>query len=72
MGMATFTEDEKQQRSEFRTLKNYFLQLKEKYFPQADYFRNISMGMTDDYKIAIEEGSTMLRIGSAIFGSRTV
>ena len=70
MGMATLTENENQLRSEFRTLRNYFLQLKEKYFSQADYFRDISMGMTDDYKIAIEGGSTMVRIGSAIFGSR--
>jgi pyridoxal phosphate enzyme (YggS family) len=70
MGMATFTDDENQVRSEFKTLKNYFLQLKENYFPQADYFKEISMGMTDDYQIAIEEGSTMVRIGSAIFGDR--
>lgn len=70
MGMATFTDDENQVRSEFRTLKNYFLQLKEKYFSQTDCFKEISMGMTDDYQIAIEEGSTMVRIGSAIFGSR--
>ena len=72
MGMATFTNDENQVRLEFRTLKNYFLQLKEKYFLQAGYFKEISMGMTDDYRIAIEEGSTMVRIGSAIFGSRNV
>ncbi len=70
MGMATFTEDQNKVRSEFKTLKSYFLRLKEDYFPQADYFKEISMGMTDDYPIAIEEGSTMVRIGSAIFGSR--
>jgi len=72
MGMATFTDNEMQIRSEFRTLKEYFIQLKETYFPQADYFKEISMGMTDDYRIAIEENSTMVRIGSAIFGNRTI
>lgn len=71
MGMATFTDNENQVRSEFRTLKKHFLQLKEKYFSQTDSFKEISMGMTDDYQIALEEGSTMVRIGSAIFGSRT-
>ena len=72
MGMATFTDDKTQIRSEFGVLRNHFMQLKDNYFPQADYFKEISMGMTDDYRIAIEEGSTMVRIGSAVFGNRNV
>jgi pyridoxal phosphate enzyme (YggS family) len=70
MGMATFTDDQSLIRSEFQSLKAYFLQLKEKYFTNQPAFKEISMGMTDDYLIAIEEGATMVRIGSAIFGSR--
>lgn len=70
MGMATFTNDKVQIRREFRSLKNYFDYLKEKYFKEVDSFREISMGMSGDYKIAIEEGSTMVRVGSAIFGER--
>ncbi|MDR2409155.1 MAG: YggS family pyridoxal phosphate-dependent enzyme [Bacteroidales bacterium] len=71
MGMATFTDNQTLIRSEFKTLKTYFLKLKEKYFIDQPSFKEISMGMTDDYLIAIEEGATMVRIGSAIFGSRT-
>ncbi|MDM1523060.1 YggS family pyridoxal phosphate-dependent enzyme [Empedobacter falsenii] len=66
MGMATFTEDENQIRNEFNTLKSNFDFLK-------NNFENItilSMGMSGDYQIAIEEGSTMVRIGSSIFGHR--
>ena len=70
MGMATFTENEEQVRKEFRSLKNIFDFLKENYFSAQECFKEISMGMTNDYKIAIEEGSTMVRIGSAIFGER--
>jgi pyridoxal phosphate enzyme (YggS family) len=69
MGMATYTDDEKQIRKEFATLKSYFLEIKEK-FIREDYFTEISMGMSADYKIAIEEGSTMVRLGSSIFGIR--
>lgn len=69
MGMASFTDDKKIIRTEFKTLKNYFYSLKiyksENFNPTI-----ISMGMSDDYKIAIEEGSTMIRVGSAIFGKR--
>ncbi|MDR0368167.1 MAG: YggS family pyridoxal phosphate-dependent enzyme [Bacteroidales bacterium] len=72
MGMATFTDDEDRVRCEFRMLKNYFAQLKENYFPQDHFFKEISMGMTNDYVIAIEEGSTMVRIGSAIFANDTL
>lgn len=65
MGMATNTDDEHLVRSEFAGLHTYFSKLK-----TAHQFLILSMGMTSDYSIAIEEGSTMVRIGSAIFGSR--
>jgi len=70
MGMASFTEDMDLVRKEFRNLKTYFDQLKEKYFHNQSYFEEISMGMSGDYHIGIEEGSTMVRIGTAIFGER--
>jgi len=70
MGMATLTDNQEVIRSEFKTLKHYFQVLKNKYFADQEAFKEISMGMTDDYLIAIEEGSTMVRIGSAIFGER--
>jgi pyridoxal phosphate enzyme (YggS family) len=70
MGMATFTDDEEQVRREFRQLKGIFDRLKEKYFADREDFREISMGMSDDYRIALEEGSTMVRIGSLLFGAR--
>jgi len=70
MGMATFTTDENQIRREFSELKSIFDRLKSQSFQMADSFKEISMGMSGDYKIAIEEGSTMVRIGSLIFGSR--
>ena len=70
MGMATFTEDMDRVRREFQKLHDIFNTLKEKYFSNNPDFKEISMGMTDDYPIAIEEGSTMIRIGSAIFGPR--
>ena len=69
MGMATFTDDENQVRNEFKTLKNIFDTLKENYF-KDDSFKEISMGMSDDYPVAIEEGATMVRVGSKIFGAR--
>lgn len=69
MGMATYTDDEEQIRQEFSNLKSYFDEIKEKYMSQ-DYFSEISMGMSADYQIAIEEGSTMVRLGSSIFGIR--
>ncbi len=67
MGMATFTDDETLIRKEFRMLRGIFDNLKKKYFANDDHFREISMGMTGDYRIAIEEGSTLVRIGTAIF-----
>jgi len=70
MGMATFTENENQVREEFQALENYFNVLKSHYFKFNDNFEHISMGMSGDFQIAIEEGSTMVRIGSSIFGSR--
>jgi pyridoxal phosphate enzyme (YggS family) len=71
MGMATFTEDESQIRKEFRSLKELFEQLKSRTLPSFVRMEELSMGMSGDYKIAQEEGSTMVRIGSAIFGSRS-
>lgn len=70
MGMATFTDDAAQVRNEFKNLKNIFDTLKENYFADKDSFKEMSMGMSDDYPIAIEEGATMVRVGSKIFGAR--
>ncbi|WP_303311931.1 YggS family pyridoxal phosphate-dependent enzyme [Hymenobacter sp. BT730] len=70
MGVATFTKDENQLRREFRELKGYFDLLKSRYFADQPAFREISMGMSSDYKLAIAEGSTLIRVGSAIFGAR--
>jgi uncharacterized pyridoxal phosphate-containing UPF0001 family protein len=67
MGMATFTDDKVLIRKEFGKLNGYFSRLKTKYFSNNPYFKEISMGMSDDYEIAIEEGSTVVRIGSAVF-----
>ncbi|MEM8524194.1 MAG: YggS family pyridoxal phosphate-dependent enzyme [Bacteroidota bacterium] len=70
MGMATFTNDKTQVRNEFQQLKHIFDQLKAHYFAEQDDFKEVSMGMSGDYKIATEEGSTMVRIGSLLFGAR--
>jgi len=70
MGMATLTGDMDQVRKEFRDLAGYFNVLKEKYFTGIPSFREKSMGMSGDFMIAIEEGSTIVRIGSIIFGER--
>lgn len=71
MGMATFTDDKDQVRAEFKTLKSLFDKIKSKGLLESRHeFKELSMGMTGDYRIAMEEGSTMIRIGSAIFGSR--
>lgn len=70
MGMATYTDDENQIRKEFSNLKKYFEKLKSEFFTANFDFKEISMGMSGDYLIAIEEGSTMVRIGSTIFGER--
>ncbi len=70
MGMASFSDNENQVRDEFRILENTFSILKSHYFKFNDNFKEISMGMSGDYQIAIEEGSTMVRVGSLIFGKR--
>ena len=70
MGMATFTDDESKIRKEFKELHSLFTEFKEKYFADNSEFKTISMGMSHDYHIAVEEGSTMVRIGTDIFGER--
>ncbi|UPL47834.1 YggS family pyridoxal phosphate-dependent enzyme [Hymenobacter sublimis] len=70
MGIATNTPDEDQLRREFRQLRGYFDKLKALYFAEDEAFREISMGMSSDYPLALREGSTLIRVGSAIFGSR--
>ena len=70
MGMASFTENENQIHEEFQTLHNYFQLIKSHYFKFNPEFKELSMGMSGDYKIAMEEGSTLVRVGSTIFGSR--
>lgn len=70
MGIATNTSLEMQLRKEFRYLKNCFEELKKDFFPNDLAFKEISMGMSSDYQLAIDEGSTMIRVGSSIFGSR--
>lgn len=70
MGMATFTDDEKQVSEEFQKLKNIFDEFKDQSQEFGAKFNVLSMGMSGDYKIAIENGSNMIRVGSAIFGER--
>ena len=70
MGVATFTDDPAQLRREFQTLRGYFGQLQSRFFAAQPTFREISMGMSADYPLAVEEGSTLIRVGSAIFGAR--
>jgi PLP dependent protein len=70
MGMATNTDNEAQLRTEFGQLKNFFTLLADTTFFAKSYFATCSMGMSADYKTAIEEGSTMVRIGSMLFGNR--
>ncbi|MCB2195815.1 MAG: YggS family pyridoxal phosphate-dependent enzyme [Bacteroidetes bacterium] len=70
MGMATFTENEATIRAEFKELVHIFNELKKTFFSDNEDFKEISMGMSNDYKIAIEEGATMVRIGSILFGAR--
>ena len=70
MGMATFTNNESLIRTEFKLLHSYFTNLKSTIFKDFENFKEISMGMSGDYKYAIEAGSTMIRIGSTIFGNR--
>lgn len=70
MGMATFSEDKRMVRNEFKSLKAAFESLKKEFFTSEPSFKEISMGMTEDFQIAIEEGSTIVRIGTALFGER--
>lgn len=70
MAMATNTEDVDEIKSEFSAAKSIFDKLKSGIMSDKPYFKEISMGMSDDYVYAMEEGSTMIRIGSSIFGER--
>jgi PLP dependent protein len=70
MGMATFTEDTEKVSREFEHLHTIFLNLKNKYFRDQATFKEVSMGMSDDYTLAIAKGSTMIRVGTMIFGHR--
>lgn len=70
MGMASFIDNKSQVRKEFANLKSIFNEIKLNFFPNEKSFNTISMGMSGDFKLAIDEGSTMIRVGSSIFGSR--
>jgi pyridoxal phosphate enzyme (YggS family) len=70
MGMATFTDDKVKVKNEFTVLSDCFRKLKLKFFKENDGFCEISMGMSGDFLTAIEAGSTMVRLGSIIFGER--
>ena len=72
MGIATNTDNEKQIREEFYELKTFFDGIKQSYFRKENFFDTLSMGMSSDYKIAIEQGSNMVRLGSTIFGQRVI
>lgn len=70
MGMATFTDDTEKVRSEFAGLTTLFEHIKRTFFPNSETFSDISMGMSGDWPVAVSEGSTLVRVGSAIFGQR--
>ncbi len=70
MGMATFTTNQQQIRNEFALINNLFKTLKAQTLPANVEMKELSIGMSSDYKIAIEEGSTLVRVGTAIFGAR--
>lgn len=70
MGMATFTDDESLIESEFKQIRKAFDDIKQQYFPEDDKFSYCSMGMSDDYPLAIECGSNIVRVGTGIFGER--
>lgn len=70
MGMASLTDNEVQIRKEFKSLKSFSDELKSSFFSDNPEFCEISMGMSHDYKIAVEEGATIVRVGTSIFGER--
>lgn len=70
MGIASNTSSEKVIREEFKDLKVLFEGIKQSFFRRDDFFKELSMGMSSDYKMALEEGSTLVRIGSLVFGER--
>ena len=70
MGMATLTDNHTQIRNEFNLLNSFFQKIKTNYFAGDDSFNELSIGMSDDYLIAVEEGSTIIRLGSKLFGQR--
>ncbi len=70
MGMATFTDNQQQVASEFTQLAQLYSTIKKRFFSQQPSFKELSMGMSNDYLLAIEKGSTMIRIGTTIFGKR--
>lgn len=70
MTMASFVDDENQIREEFTLANNFFNEIKQLYFNDCDYFKERSWGMSDDYHIAVQCGSTMVRVGTTIFGPR--
>ncbi|MDO4185606.1 MAG: YggS family pyridoxal phosphate-dependent enzyme [Bacteroidales bacterium] len=70
MGMATNTDNTAQVKKEFHSLHTFFEELKQTYFHEDAAFKELSMGMSEDYPIAIEEGSTLIRVGTMIFGQR--
>ena len=70
MGMATNVDDDEQIKREFCSLNTFFKEIKQNYFSDSEYFKEISMGMSHDYHEAIAAGSTLVRVGSKIFGER--
>lgn len=70
MGMATYTDNEEKVRGEFKKLHTFFDKVKKHFFSNDPHFKELSMGMSSDYEIAIEEGSTLIRVGTKIFGER--
>ncbi|WCT10194.1 YggS family pyridoxal phosphate-dependent enzyme [Mucilaginibacter jinjuensis] len=72
MGIATNTDSEKQIKEEFYELDTFFDGIKQSYFRKEDSFDELSMGMSSDYKIAIEQGATIVRLGSTVFGQRVI
>ena len=70
MGMATNVDDDEQIKREFCSLNTFFKDIKQNYFSDSEYFKEISMGMSHDYPLAVEAGSTLVRVGSKIFGER--